>query len=725
MGKHWRWNEPDPITDGGDVIGGPGPNSTAGGGAYELDSQYRFVAVDDTVTELTGYERDALLGEYVSMVFDEDTADSVEEVVRTLSSIGPESTDTDSETGELAVPPAEAAVTLEAPLATSGGESLPCTHQFRRLEEPAEPDRIAGTVRTAASSSTESAPAPGCEPADCAPTADAAPDRSTDQSTTLTPPARELLTRHAGGFYTLDTDCQYTFVNDRAAELLGTDRDRSHPVEPTESEDAESVPSLASPFDAAHERALSLQRPITVEEYHEPTSSWLEARLFPTETGLAVHLSDVSHRKAYERDLEAENRRLKRELECQRERRTTLEGITDVVHEITAAVVEGSTREELERVTCETLAGFSEYEFAFVAAVDAKTGNIRNRVEAGVDGYVEAIPLSTDPDDPAGRGPFGRAIRTQSMQVSTDVFADPDFEPWRDDAREHDYRSAAAIPITHEGTLYGALGLTSANPAAFEGDTRDVIGQVGEILGHAIAARDRKRALVSDDLIELDYEIRNAFELFDAAPTDERIRFDRVVRIDEDRFLEYGTTTTAALPAFEQLVERVPHWDEVTVLDESDDTVAFELEITSPPMFSVVADHGGYVEQAVLEDGDYTMTVHLPRRTDVRAVTAAIKQVYPGAENVARRQITPATESIDRIQDHLSQALTDRQRTVLETAYYAGFFEWPRVSTGEEIADRLEISPATFHEHLRAAQRKLVVTVVDSPGSILRDTADE
>ncbi|MDF9744592.1 bacterio-opsin activator domain-containing protein [Natrinema salsiterrestre] len=724
MGKHWHWNEPDPIADGGDVIDRLWPSSTVDSGAYELDSQYRFAAVDDGMTALTGYERDALLGEHVSMVFAEDTADSVEELVRTLSSIGPGSTDTDSETGDQTVPPAEAAITLEAPLATSGGESLPCTHQFRRLEDPAEPDRIAGTVRAAASSSTESS-SPDREPADRAPTTAAAPDRTADQSTARTPAPRELLVHHAGGFYTLDTDCRYTFLNDRAAELLGVDDDRSYPVEPTESVDAESVPSPASPFDAAHDRALSLQRPIAVEEYHEPTSSWLEARLFPTEIGLAVHLSDVSHRKAYERTLEAENRRLKRELECQRDRRTTLEGVTDVVHEITAAVVEGSTREELERVTCETLAGFSEYEFAFVAAVDAKTGDIRNRVEAGVDGYVEAIPLSTDPDDPAGRGPFGRAIRTQSMQVSTDVFTDPDFEPWRDDAREHGYRSAAAIPITHEGTLYGALGLTSANPAVFEGDTRDVIGQLGDILGHAIAARDRKRALVSDDLIELDYEIRNAFELFDAPPTDERIRFDRVVRIAEDRFLEYGTTTPAALPAFERLVDQVPHWDEVTVLDESDDTVTFELKITSPPMFSAVADHGGYVEQAVLEDGDYTMTVHLPRRTDVRAVTAAIQQVYPGAENVARRQITPATQSIDRIQDHLSQALTDRQRTVLETAYYAGFFEWPRVSTGEEIADRLEISPATFHEHLRAAQRKLVVTVVDSPGSILRDAADE
>jgi predicted DNA binding protein len=37
--------------------------------------------------------------------------------------------------------------------------------------------------------------------------------------------------------------------------------------------------------------------------------------------------------------------------------------------------------------------------------------------------------------------------------------------------------------------------------------------------------------------------------------------------------------------------------------------------------------------------------------------------------------------------------------------YSAGLFEWPRQSTGQELAERLGISPPTFNQHLRAAER--------------------
>jgi DNA-binding CsgD family transcriptional regulator len=52
--------------------------------------------------------------------------------------------------------------------------------------------------------------------------------------------------------------------------------------------------------------------------------------------------------------------------------------------------------------------------------------------------------------------------------------------------------------------------------------------------------------------------------------------------------------------------------------------------------------------------------------------------------------------------------LTDRQLEVLQTAYYAGYFEWPRHRTGEEIADDLDIAGPTFQQHLRTALDRLL-----------------
>ncbi|MFC4439190.1 MULTISPECIES: bacterio-opsin activator domain-containing protein [Natrialbaceae] len=504
------------------------------------------------------------------------------------------------------------------------------------------------------------------------------------------------------GVYVLDADLQHVVVNERASELLEIER----------TEDDGITERLRSLFDGAHERALEHQELIIADAYHPSTDSWLEARISPSQTDVTGYVRDVTERK--ERD---------RRSERQREQMEVLNGVYTVMQAINDTIVTDSTRDELERVTCETLANVPAYEFAFVAAVNSKTGDVIHRVEAGVEGYVESIPLSTDPDDPAGRGPAGRAIRTQRLQVSNDVFTDPDFEPWREDAHERGYQSAAAIPIVHSGGLYGVLGVTSANRYAFADEVREGIGQLGEILGHAIAALERKRALMGDELIELEYEIQNAVDLFDGPPmADQYVSFERVVQVDDEQFLEYGITAVETFPNVEELTECIPHWEDVTVLDESAGEVTFELAITSPPMFSVVASHGGYVEAAAIDDGDYTMTIHLPESTDVRAVTEAIRAVYPTATNVARRQVTPSNESIAQIQDHLYGALTERQRTVVETAYYAGFFEWPRNSSGEEIAATLGITPATFHEHLRSAQQKIVAAVFDEPDTTRADS---
>ena len=421
-----------------------------------------------------------------------------------------------------------------------------------------------------------------------------------------------------------------------------------------------------------------------------------------------------------------DSRRRERQLERQRERLAALDHVNRVVREINDAIVDGSNRVHLERVACESLADSPSYEFAFIADVDARSKQITHRVEAGIDDYVETIPLSTDADDPAGRGPAGTAIRTGTMQVSNDVFADPSFEPWREDAREHGYASAAAIPITHDDVLYGVLGVTSARRNAFTDEERDVIGQLGDILGHAIAALERRRVLLGEELIELELVIDDAVARFDGPEmTGHSVWFDRVVRIDDEQYLEYGTTAAETLPVVETLIKSVPHWEGVTVIDESAGEVTFELTISEPPMIGVIDAYGGYVESAAIEDGDYTTTVRFSTGTDVRDVVDEITAVYPGMRTVARRRVTPSRESIEQLRTRLAKALTDRQQVALETAYYSGYFEWPRHSSGEEVAAAMGVTPATFHEHLRTAQRKLITAIVEEPTLVDREQFDD
>ena len=405
----------------------------------------------------------------------------------------------------------------------------------------------------------------------------------------------------------------------------------------------------------------------------------------------------------------------------QRERLTALNNLSAVVRDINEALVQQSTRTEVEDVVCERLAASDSYQFAWVGEVDSTSEEVRLRTESGVEGYLDDVSISTDPDDPSGLGPTGRAVRTHDVQVVRGVQEDESYERWHDHAREYGYRSSAAIPIVHGGTLYGVLNVYTGRRDAFTGEERTVVAQLGEIVGHAIASVDRKQALMGDQVVEVEFLARDvldpidALDSLDASATDVRVNFDRAVPTGDDEFLVYGTATSGSTELLEALVDHFPDWSALTVLGEDESSLWFELRFTEPPVFALVADSGGNIEWARIEDGDYRMLLHLPPSTDIRRVVDDVREVFPSAEMLSRRQIAQDDESLPHLRTVLTDELTDRQRAALEVAYLSGFFEWPRNSSGEEIADSIGISHPTFSEHLRLAQQKLFDALFSEP----------
>jgi predicted DNA binding protein len=55
-------------------------------------------------------------------------------------------------------------------------------------------------------------------------------------------------------------------------------------------------------------------------------------------------------------------------------------------------------------------------------------------------------------------------------------------------------------------------------------------------------------------------------------------------------------------------------------------------------------------------------------------------------------------------------ALTARQQKVLEAAVELGYYQNPREATHEDIADRIDRSPATVGEHLRKIESRVFST---------------
>jgi len=113
---------------------------------------------------------------------------------------------------------------------------------------------------------------------------------------------QQVFERITDAFVAIDREWRYTYVNDRAAELLETDPDDllgQHVLE--------AFPELeGTAFEDAFERAMRDQEPVTVDEHFEPLDTWSEVRVFPARDGLSIYFRDITERKRREEALREE-----------------------------------------------------------------------------------------------------------------------------------------------------------------------------------------------------------------------------------------------------------------------------------------------------------------------------------------------------------------------------------------------------------------------------------
>ncbi|GGM75272.1 putative DNA binding protein [Halarchaeum rubridurum] len=77
--------------------------------------------------------------------------------------------------------------------------------------------------------------------------------------------------------------------------------------------------------------------------------------------------------------------------------------------------------------------------------------------------------------------------------------------------------------------------------------------------------------------------------------------------------------------------------------------------------------------------------------------------------DITLEQVTPADQdrSQSSFQDRLDE-LTPRQRQAYKLARQNGYYEWPRETSVQALADDLGVSKTTFLEHLRSAENHLL-----------------
>jgi GAF domain-containing protein/DNA-binding CsgD family transcriptional regulator len=388
-----------------------------------------------------------------------------------------------------------------------------------------------------------------------------------------------------------------------------------------------------------------------------------------------------------------------------------LNQLNTVAREINHAIARETTREEIEQLLCDRLISATSYQLAWIGRGDEEDEDLTIRTAEGVTDYLEEVTIPLD--DEGQFGPAAVAIRTGETQVIRDLAASHQFEPWQDVAEKYDLQSVAIVPIQYESSLYGVFALYSDREEAFTGEELAVIDDLGKIVGHTLQSLERKRLLMTDEVVRIDLRLQQLDEVYDILEmaSEDRIDFEQIVALGEGDFLAYGTSTLSPEDLAE-IVDAVPHFDDVEIEDGEGDAWQFTLHLVDPPALSTIAAHGGRLNSATVEGGDYRMRIELPADVEARSVLDPIRESYPALETVAQRRVT-SDHHLSTTTPTLESMLTDRQRAVLEAAYYGGYFEWPRDVSAEDLAEQMDVSPPTLHEHLRNAQRKAFAQLLD------------
>lgn len=409
-----------------------------------------------------------------------------------------------------------------------------------------------------------------------------------------------------------------------------------------------------------------------------------------------------------------ERRRRERGLERQAERLTELNHVNRVIRDVNEALVRAETREEIERAVCEHLASAEPYRFAWIGDVDPTTDGVEPKAAAGEGAdYLDVRPTDAGDGDCVTAG---TAVTEDEVIVAQRIADEPDYAAWRDAAIERGFESAAAIPLSYRGRSYGALCVYAPRPEAFDETERTVLGELGETIAYAISVAERRRALLSDTVVELDlaFPEPGPFVVAASEATDGEVSLQGVVE-NGDSLAAFLRAEASDLDALRRHAAEADA--DLTVVTEGDEECVVRVVPEQRTVAEIVADRGGVLLSATAADGTGEATVELPGAVDVRSILERIRSVYPATQLRAKAEQARTGPPDAQLRTGLEQSLTDRQQEVLESAYHAGFFEWPRTASAKEVAATLDISPPTFHEHLRRVEAKLVRTYLDAQHS--------
>ncbi|MFB6352990.1 MAG: bacterio-opsin activator domain-containing protein [Halobacteriales archaeon] len=451
--------------------------------------------------------------------------------------------------------------------------------------------------------------------------------------------------------------------------------------------DPEAVAALREAIDAAE--------PVTVELVNYTRDGepfWNEVTVAPLRdaegrvTNYVGFQVDVTQRKEAQLALADERERLDR----------LVDRINGLLADVTALLMHGVDREQTEQAIVDRVAATDAYAAAWIGEPDLSREVLETSTAAGFDGSLGEGAIDLD-----GEAPVARAYAEQAVVLgdpSDVVVFDQDGAPGQ----------LAAVPLVYGDANYGVLAVLGVDADAIDDRELVVLESVGRTIATAINAAQSRRGLTADDLVELEFTVadRTFFPTALAAAWDAELEL-RGSSAGGGRGLRLFVDVAHGPGALD---EAVPELEDVASVTQvgGGDTALVEIDLRPGSVIDRLAERGAAVRTLTAAPGIAELEVAVPAETGGRAILELLEDRYDGVELLAYRERERRPTTRSALLAGLEDELTERQATALRSAFYGGYYDEPRTVSGDELAEAMGVSRPTFHQHLRAAERKLL-----------------
>jgi PAS domain S-box-containing protein len=277
-----------------------------------------------------------------------------------------------------------------------------------------------------------------------------------------------ILESISDGFFSVDNNWRYTYLNSQAEKMLGTKREDllNHTIWEVYPE------AIGTTFDKEYHKALSRKKTTSFFEFYKPMAKWFEVHVYPFAEGLSVYFQDVTERILVEKELSARANRQR------------------IITDLGLSALSGKELSVILNEAPEKLTNTLEVKYAKILELLPDGKSLLLRTGKGwKKGYVGKARVETSVKSQAGY-----TLQSKKPVVVEDFRKEKRFQiPQL--LKEHQVQSGISTIIYGTNKPFGVLGIHSDKPRKFTDSEVDFVQSIANTIALAISNDKASKAL--------------------------------------------------------------------------------------------------------------------------------------------------------------------------------------------------------------------------------------